>query len=309
MPDPDDLDFARHADELRAKLGRVSVWWSGPMIGPAQEARDAAAEIEQLGYSALWYGEAALTKDAFAAAGILLSATSTLQIATGVANIWSRAAPTMVAGAAALGEAFDDRLVLGIGVSHAPLVAMFGQEYNKPLTAMRTYLDAMDEAPYIGARPAGGVRRLLAALRPKMLRLSAERSAGAHPYFVPVEHTAQAREILGPQPLLAPEQAFVLEIDVERARAVAREHLGPYLGMPNYTNNLRDLGYGDEDFADGGSNRLADAIVVWGDADAIAGRVQAHLDAGADHVGLQPLGDAPTARAALRAIAPTVLDL
>jgi hypothetical protein len=147
---------------------------------------------------------------------------------------------------------------------------------------MRTYLDAMDDAPYMAARPAGGVRRLLAALKPKMLGLAAEPSAGAHPYFVPVEHTANAREIVGPGPLLAPEQAFVVETDAERARALAREHLGPYLGMANYTNNLRDLGYGDEDFADGGSDRLADAIVAWGDAEAIAARVQAHMDAGAE---------------------------
>lgn len=279
------------------------------MSGPAQGARDAAAEVEQLGYPALWYGETALGKDAFANAGILLSATSTVHVATGIANIWSRAAATMVAGAAALGEAYEDRFVLGIGVSHAPLVAMVGQEYDKPLTAMRAYLDAMDDAPYMGARPAGGVRRLLAALGPKMLGLSGERGAGAHPYFVPVEHTTRAREILGPQPLLAPEQAFVLESDPERARAVARGHLAPYLGMPNYTNNLRDHGYSDQDFAEGGSDRLAGAIVAWGDADAIAARVQAHLDAGADHVALQPLGDAPTARAALRAIAPTVLAL
>ena len=309
MPNRDDQDFARHADELRAKLGRVSVWWSAPMLGPAAQSRASAAEIEQLGFPAVWYGEAALGKDAFAAAGILLGATSTLNVAAGVANIWSRAAATMVAGAAALGEAYDDRFILGIGVSHAPLVAMVGQEYKKPLTVMRGYLDAMDEAPYIGARPAGGVRRVLAALRPKMLALSSERSAGALPYFVPVEHTARAREILGAQPLLAPEQAFVLETDPDRARALAREHLGPYLQMPNYTNNLRDLGFGDDDFADGGSDRLADAIVVRGDADAVADRIRAHLDAGADHVSIQPLGDYDTAVAALRAVAPTVLAI
>jgi len=309
MPHAEDLDFARHADELRARLGRVSVWWTIPVRGPAAGARDAAAAVEQLGFSALWYGESPRSKDTFAAAATLLAATSTLHIATGISNIWSRAAATMYAGAAALSEAFDERLVLGLGVSHAPLVRLVGEDYRKPVTVMRDYLDQMDDAPYEGARPAGGVRRTLAALRPRMLALAAQRSAGVCPYFVPVEHSARARETLGAQPWLAPEQAFVLEADADRARARAREHMATYLQLDNYVNNLRTLGYGDDDFADGGSDRLADAIVAWGDADAIAARVQAHLDAGADHVGLHPLGDDATALAALQAVAPTVLAL
>jgi len=306
---PDDVDFSRHANELRHKLGRVGVWWSLPMTGPASDARDVAAEIEQLGYTALWYGESATTKDTFVQAAILLAATSELKVATGIANVWSRAAATAVAGAAALGEAFDDRFLLGLGISHAPHVSLIGGHYGRPLTTVRHYLDAMDEAPYPGARPAGGVRRVLAALRPGMVRLASERAAGAHPYFVSVEHTARTREILGPQPLLAPEQAFVLETDPVRARALSRGHMAHYLEMPNYVNHLRELGYHDEDIAAGGSDRLVDAIVAWGDVDAVATRVQAHLDAGADHVSLQPLGDFATGTAALRVAAPTLTAL
>jgi probable F420-dependent oxidoreductase len=288
-----DLDFARHADELRARLGPVGVWWSEPGAGPASVEREIVAEVEQLGYRSYWFGETPLRKDAFAHAGILLAATSSLIVATGIANLYSRDAATALAGAAALGEAFDDRFLLGLGVSHAPLVSMFGsQSYAKPLSTMRTYLDQMDAAPYAAPRPPGGVRRVLAALRPKMLGLARDRSAGAHPYLVPPEHTARAREALGAQPWLAPEQGFVLETDAATARGLARQHLGPYLALPNYVNNLREMGFDDADFADGGSDRLADAIVAWGDEDAVAARVQAHLDAGADHVCVQPL--APT---------------
>lgn len=312
MPHDADREFTRHATELRAKLGTVGVWWSAPGTGPADGERAVAREIEALGYGTFWFGEAPMSKDIFAHAAIVLAATSSLTVASGIANMYSREGATAVSGAAALGEAFDDRFVLGLGVSHPRLAAAIGQDYRKPLPAMRAYLDAMDDAPYLGARPAGGVRRVLAALRPRMLELARDRAAGAHPYFVPVEHTQAARETLGSDPVLAPEQAFLLETDPGAARAAARAHTTSYLAMPNYTNNLLDFGFTAADFEDGGSDRLVDAIVAWGDVDAVTARVQAHLDAGADHVAIQPLSAAGTTEAglaALRAVAPALTAL
>jgi probable F420-dependent oxidoreductase len=192
-------------------------------------------------------------------------------------------------------EAFPERFLLGIGVSHAPFVNVRGHEYDKPLTAMRRYLDAMDAAPFVAVPPTGEMPRVIGALAPKMLALSAERAAGAHPYFVPPEHTARAREILGDGPLLAPEQAVVLETDAATARAVARGHMATYLALPNYANNLKRLGFTDDDIGDGGSDRLVDAIVAWGNLDAISERVRAHHQAGADHVDVQVLDPDPRA--------------
>jgi probable F420-dependent oxidoreductase len=197
---------------------------------------------------------------------------------------------TMAAGQRSLCEAFPGRFLLGLGVSHQPMVDhLRGQHYEKPYTKMRTYLDAMDGALYMAAPPSEEPGRVLAALGPKMLELAATRALGAHPYFVPVEHTALARETLGTGPMLCPEQAVVLSTDPIEARAAARQHMATYLGLPNYTNNLRRLGWVDADLGDGGSDRLVDAIVAWGDEDAVIARVQAHLDAGADHVCVQVL--------------------
>jgi probable F420-dependent oxidoreductase len=165
-----------------------------------------------------------------------------------------------------------------------------GETYERPLTKMRGYLDAMDQAPFMADKPSAEPTRVLAALGPKMLGLAAERAAGAHPYFVPVEHTAMARDTLGPGPLLCVEQAAVLQTDPEPARAAARAHMAIYLTLPNYTNNLRRLGFGDDDLGGGGSDRLVDALVAWGDVDAVAERVRAHQTAGADHVCIQVLG-------------------
>jgi probable F420-dependent oxidoreductase len=215
-------------------------------------------------------------------------------VATGIASLHARTALTMNAGWRTISEAFPGRFCLGIGVSHAPMVTgMHGGTYAKPLSTMAAYLDAMDSALFMAAQPPEPPTRVLAALGPKMLRLAAERAAGAHPYFVPPEHTVRAREVLGAGPLLAPEQAAVLETDPETARTIARGHMKLYLGLENYTNNLRRLGYTDEDFADGGSDRLVDAIVAWGDEQAIADRVKAHHDAGADHVCVQVLAKEP----------------
>ncbi|WCB96221.1 hypothetical protein DSM104299_04977 [Baekduia alba] len=294
--------------QTREQLGRVGVWL-GP-IGRASwpEARAAARRIEALGYGALWISETPSAREPFAHAALLLGATERMTIATGIASIWSRDALAARNGALGLAEAYPGRFTLGLGVSHAPAVQLRGQDYNKPLTAMRTYLDGFDAAPYSGAQPSVPVPVVLAALRPKMLELSRDRTAGAHPYFVPVEHTAIARERLGPDPVLAPEVAVVLESDPVAARERARRYMAMYLQLPNYTNNLRDLGWSDDDVADGGSDALVDAIIGWGDVDRVAAFVQAHLDAGADHVCVQPVGTSTTgAVAELEALAPALL--
>jgi probable F420-dependent oxidoreductase len=275
---------------LKRRMGRVGVWtWT---LGgePAAFEREAAAEIEGLGYGTLWIGESPRSKEALTHSAILLGATRRLMVATGIANIWARDATAAANGANTLAEAFDGRFVLGMGVSHAPLVQVRGHDYGKPLDVMRSYLDAMDATEYEGHVPEPPPR-MLAALRTKMLELSAERTEGAHTYFVTPLHTSRARAALGDKPVLAPEQALVLETDPARARDIARRHMSFYLTLPNYLNNLRELGWEEDDLADGGSDALVDAIVVWGDEDTIASRVQAHHAAGADHVCVQPLAD------------------
>ena len=275
-------------------LGRVGVWTFQLELQPAARAQEAAAEIEELGYGALWIPEA-LGREAFTHAALLLAGTRRIPVATGIANIWGRDPMAMAAAQKTLAEAYPDRFLLGMGVSHAPMVGMRGHDYTRPLTAMREYLDAMDRAPFMAVPPAVEPERVIGALAPKMLALAAQRTRGAHPYFVPPEHTRRAREIIGPKALLAPEQAAVLETNADTARTIARGHMAIYLGLPNYLNNLRRLGFGDDDFKDGGSNRLVDAIVAWGDVDAVVKRVRAHHDAGADHVCVQVLGPDPRA--------------
>jgi probable F420-dependent oxidoreductase len=291
-----------------AELGRVGLWTFQLDLQPAARAQEAAREIEGLGYRALWIPEA-FGREALTNAGLLLAGTERLVVATGIANVWARDAMAMAAAQKTLDEAYPGRFLLGIGVSHKPMVDdLRGHRYQKPLTYMRDYLDAMDRALFMAPAPAVPGTRVIGALHPKMLRLAAERTAGAHPYFVTPEHTARAREILGRGPLLAPEQAAVLESDPAAARAVARTHMAIYLGLPNYRRNLVALGFGDDDFADGGSDRLVDAIVAWGGVDAVATRVRAHLDAGADHVCVQVLDPDPNAlpMAQWRALAPAL---
>jgi probable F420-dependent oxidoreductase len=271
-------------------LDRAGLWTYHLDLLPASAAKEAAAELEALGYGVLWLPEA-VNREPFVNSAMLLQATQRMVVATGIASIWSRDAMTMAAGHLTLNEAYDGRFLLGLGVSHQPMVDYVkGQHYEKPLTKMRAYLEAMDRVVYLAPRPAEEPRRVLAALGPKMLQLAAEQALGAHPYFVPVEHTAFAREVLGEGPMLLPEQAVVLDTDPDRARAAARLHMATYLTLPNYTNNLRRLGWGDDDLADGGSDKLVDAIVAWGDEDAVVARVRSHLDAGADHVCVQVLG-------------------
>jgi probable F420-dependent oxidoreductase len=268
-------------------IGRVGIWTFALDQQPAATSGEAAAELEELGYGAIWVPEA-VGREALANAGLLLAATERMVIGTGIANIWMRHPMAAAAGWRTLNEAYDNRFLMGLGVSHAPSVGrMLGETWDKPLARMRSYLDGMDEAIFLAAQPAVPPSRVLAALGPKMLDLARERALGAHPYFVPVEHTAFARERLGNGPLLAPEQAVVLETDPDTARQIARTHTAGYLRLPNYANNLMRMGFAEDELADGGNDRLVDAIVAWGDVDTIAERVKAHHDAGADHVCLQ----------------------
>jgi probable F420-dependent oxidoreductase len=276
-------------------LGRIGLWTFQLDLQPAPRMREAAQELEEMGWPSVWLPEA-VGRESFVNSALVLGATERMRVATGISSIWARDAMAMAAGQLTLCEAFPGRFLLGLGVSHQPMVDhLRGHHYDKPLTFMRTYLDAMDSAVYVAPRPAEEPRRVLAALGPKMLQLAAERSLGSHTYFVPIEHTAAAREALGEGPMLFVEQAVVVSTDAEEARAAARQHMRTYLSLPNYTNNLRRLGWGDDDLGDGGSDRLVDAIVAWGDVDAVRERVDAHHAAGADHVCIQVLDTDATA--------------
>ena len=275
------------------RLPQLGVWASQLGLVSAREARDAAATIEDLGYGVVWVGEAD-GREALTHAGLLLEATDELVVATGIANIWARDAQAMLNAARTLAEAHDGRFVLGIGASHTPLVARRGHEYARPYSAMCEYLDAMKRAAYTSPRPAREPDVVLAALGPRMLHLAGERAQGAHTFFVPVEHTRWAREQLGRGPLLAPEQAVVLASDREEARRLAGRHVATYLDLDNYRRNLERLGWGAADLDDGGSDRLFDALIAWGDEAATATRIGEHLDAGADHVAVHVFTESPT---------------
>ena len=272
-------------------LGRVGIWafLDAP---PAPQVRDIAAELEALGYGALWVPET-VGRDPFVLAEMLLASTSTMKVATGIASIWARDSVTMSSTSKTLGEGHPGRFVLGLGVSHARMVeGIRGREYRTPLATMRAYLDAMDTAFYTGPVPEPPVPRILAALGPRMLALARDRADGAHPYFTTPEHTAVARDVLGEGPLLAPEQTVVVSDDPDEARQVARGFASGYLGLPNYANNLRRLGFTEDDI-EGVSDRVVDATIAWGKPDTIRARVLAHLDAGADHVCVQVLPHEP----------------
>ena len=256
----------------------------------AAKAADVAREVESLGYRALWFPEA-WGREAFTNAGLLLAATKSLTVATGIANIWGRDAVAAMNGAKSLTSAYDDRFVLGLGVSHEPLVQRLrGHEYTTPLRAMREYLLAMDRAPMLAEEGSTRVARVLAALGPKMLELAATLADGAHSYLVTAEHTAQARQLLGGK-FLAVELSVVLGQSREEFLHRAHEHLEIYTGLENYRSSWRRLGFGDDDFVRGGSTRLCDALVVHGDEDTVLASVNDHRSAGADHVCLQVLGE------------------
>jgi probable F420-dependent oxidoreductase len=264
----------------------TGIWSGGLRYGEPSAIAEAAAELDELGYTALWIPD--IGGDVFDSVERLMAATRKTIIATGILNLWMHSAEETAASHARLSAAYGDRFLVGIGVSHSVLIdAGEAGRYRKPLAAMATFLDGLDAAP----TPLLPASRVLAALGPKMLELARTRTAGAHPYNVTPEHTALAREALGPSGLVLPEQAVALTTDPEAARTIGRTHLATYMSLVNYTNNLRRFGYGDEDFADGGSDRLVDALVAWGDEDRIAARVREHRDAGADHVCIQVLSD------------------
>ena len=271
------------------ELGPVGIWTFHLDLQPWTNSRAVVQEIEQLGYAALWLPEA-VTRDAIVSSTLALDATTNLVVATGIVPLYARDAMTLNAAWRTIEEAHPRRFLLGIGVSHKPSVeAMHKTTYAPPLATMRQYLDDMDASLFLAAQPVTPPRRVLAALGPKMLALAAERADGAHPYHATPEHTAEARDILGADKILAVEQSVVLEPDPETARHTARNGLAVYMGLPNYLNNWRRLGFTDDDLAHGGSDRFVDAIVAWGDEDTIVARVQAHRDAGADHVCIQVL--------------------
>ncbi|WP_322777994.1 LLM class F420-dependent oxidoreductase [Frankia sp. Cas4] len=277
-------------------IGRVGIWSIALDTQPLSAAQDAVAELDELGFGALWIPEAT-GKEIMSHAALLLAASRRMVVATGIANLWARDATAMVNAQRTLTEGFPDRFLLGIGVSHTPAIAHrghHGHQMASPLQVTRDYLTAMDAAPYYGAPPATGLHRILAALGPKMLRLAAELTGGTHTYTVPVEHTEFSRRHLGEGPLLIPEQKVVLVTDPGDARRIARANVSRVIRLPNYANNLRRHGFTDDDLAGQGSDRLIDALVAWGTLDDIHRRVKDHLDAGADHVALQVLTADPT---------------
>ena len=273
------------------KLKQLGVW-SGTDTLSAADAAAFAKRVEAWGYGALWIPEA-IGREVFSASAWLLANTSSLIVASGIANIYARDSLSSAAAQKGLNEQSGDRFLLGLGVSHIPFVQGVRQhEYGKPVATMRAYLRGMADAPYKSVPPASVPQTVLAALGPKMLELSGELADGAHPYNVTPEHTQQAREILGAGKLLCVEQGAILETNPAEARSLARQFLTLYMGLPNYVNNWRRLGFSDTDFGGGGSDRLVDAVIAWGDENAIRARIEEHWQAGADHVCIQAIGAA-----------------
>ncbi|PSL00858.1 putative F420-dependent oxidoreductase [Murinocardiopsis flavida] len=286
---------------------RVGVWWTSDRWS-INDVISRAHEIEQLGYASLFYGEAG-GKEAFTQAAALLGGTGRLVVGTGIANIHARSAPAAEAGARTLGALHPGRFVLGLGVSHAPLVEhSYAGSYSKPLSTMRDYLATMDAVPPEAEPGARRPARLLAALGPKMIELSADAADGAHPYLVTPEHTASTRELLGPDRWLVSEQAVALTSDRRTGLERAHQHLHVYSQLPNYRNSWLRQGFAESDLVDGGSDKLAEGMVAMGDAESIAAHLTRHLDAGADHVLVQVLGDDPSADPlpTLRELAPAL---
>ncbi|HEX2576840.1 MAG TPA: LLM class F420-dependent oxidoreductase [Aquihabitans sp.] len=270
-------------------IGRYGIWTFNLDLVPSARAVEHVDELDELGFGAVWVPEA-VGREAFTNAALLLRGGRDIVVATGIASIWARDAMAASAAHRTVTEAYPDRFLLGLGVSHEVMVERVrGHDYSKPYSAMAAYLDAMDQAMFFAEAPTTEPQRVIAALGPRMLGLARDRARGAHPYFVPPEHTAMARQELGEGPLLAVEQAVVLETDPTRAREIARTHTRTYTGLPNYVNNLRPLDptLTEDDFVPGGTDRVVDRIVAWGTVDTVLERVQAHLDAGADHVCIQ----------------------
>lgn len=265
-------------------MGPIGVWSVELLGAESGERAEAAAELDQLGYGAAWV-PAGGDEGRLQPFREMLDASSRLVVATGILSIWTTVPATVAQGHAEVVGNHAGRFALGLGVSHPHLVERLGERWERPLEKMAAYLDGLDRAN----PPVPSDERVLAALGPRMLELARRRAAGAHPYLVTPEHTRRAREALGQGPLLAPEQKVILDRDADRARSLARERIAMYLGAPNYRRNLVRLGFGPDDLDQGGSDRLVDALVVWGDLEAVAARVKEHRDAGADHVCLQVL--------------------
>ena len=269
-------------------LGKIGVWY----FTDGQSAADAATfakRVESLGYATLWIPET-IGRHPFVHAGWLLANTERLNVATGIASIYNRDPGATQAAAKSLAEQSGGRFMLGLGVSHQPLVeGVRGHDYGKPVATMRNYLELMQKAPYQSVEPAAAPKIVLAALGPKMLALAAAQADGAHPYFTTPEHTKTAREIMGKDALLCVEQKVILEADAGKARELARAAAQVYIGLPNYRNNWLRLGFTEADLENGGSDRFIDGTFAWGSIDDIRERVEAHLEAGADHVCVQPV--------------------
>jgi probable F420-dependent oxidoreductase len=275
--------------EHAMKLERLGVW-AGTDALSAAHAASFAKRVQDWGYGTLWIPEA-VGREVFSASAWLLANTGSLIVASGIANIYARDSFSAAAAQKGLNEQSGGRFLLGLGVSHIPLVEGLRQHrYGKPVATMRSYLQAMGNSRYQSVPPAAPPQTVLAALGPKMLELSAELADGAHPYNVTPEHTRDARALLGAGKLLCVEQGAILETNPAQARASARRFLAIYMGLPNYVNNWRRMGFCDDDFAGGGSDRLVDAVIVWGDEKAIRARIDEHWQAGADHVCVQAIG-------------------
>jgi probable F420-dependent oxidoreductase len=262
-------------------LGRFGIWWSGSWHDAADPSSNVAGEMESLGYGTLW-SSGGFEPGLMPRFGELLEATSRVRVASGIASMWTTTPADVGPEVAELERRYDDRFVFGIGASHSAIVP----DYARPYARMVEYLDGLDAAGLVPPE-----QRVLAALGPRMLDLARERAAGAHPYFVPVEHTSYARARLGAGPVLATELAVVLGTDRSAAMELARQYASIYLPLPNYANNLRRFGYTDDDINGGGSDRLIEAVIPWGDAETLTRRVREHLDAGADHVCIQVVAD------------------
>ncbi len=274
---------------MTTRLSGTGIWSSMLRYGDASEAAALAAELESLGYSALWVPD--VGGDLFGPLDNLLGATTTATVATGILNVWMHTAQETAAEHARLTAEHGPRLLFGLGVSHQRLIDHVNEPgtYQRPVEVMAGYLDGLDAAP----TPLAETDRVIAALGPKMLELARARTAGTHPYLVTPDLTRNARAGVGPDRLVACEQGVVLETDASTAREIARLHLKTYLELPNYSNNWKRQGFTDDDLSDGGSDRLVDSLVVWGDETTIAARLQEHRDAGADHVCIQVLTDNP----------------
>jgi probable F420-dependent oxidoreductase len=298
--------------EVRERIGPWGAWIGGLTAVPASMGRPAAQVAEHQGYTCLWYPEGMGVRESFSNGAVLLAATERIMVASGIANVWARDAIAAASASRTLNDSFDGRFLLGLGVSHPPQVDPRGTTtYLKPVAKMREYLEQIERGAFDSPDGEAGdmeepVHTVIAALRRPMLEVARDLSLGAHPYLVPVEHTVRAREILGSDPILAVEHKAIISTDPEEARARARAAIGWYLGIDNYRSNLLWLGFEESDFDRGGSDRLIDAVVAHGDAETVAAKLRVHLEAGADHVAIQPLGpeDDPLGLRILEELAP-----